>query len=1249
MTLEDKENPPAARILVVDNDTQMRDRLQQLLSQRYQVQVAVDGIDALTHIQQNKQLPDLVIADVRMPMMDGLELLRSLRSKEQTRDITVILLSARDEEEVCVAALEAGADDYLSQPFSDCQLLARIEINLKMRRLHQSTVQRQQQLQADLKVTKEQVTTILESMTDGFYTLDSDWCLTYINSCGERILGKPRHELLGKNLWEQFPLLTSSQVYRQYHHAVAEGIPVNFEFYYQPCDCWYDIHVYPLEQGVSVYFQNISEHQAALRDRQQAELALQEQEKKYRYIFEAAGVAILEEDFSLVKAALDDLKAQGIEDFHSFFAENPDFVQQAIGMVKIVNANHAAVQMFGAQNKNELLDSLQRIFVPQTLEVFVKELLTLVAQQTYFESETILQTLGGEQLNVLFTITFPPPTAKFDSVLVSMMNITAHRQAEAAVRVSQERLRSFFDANLVGILFGYEDGSILEANDEFLRIVGYSRADIQTGRLRWTSITPPEYLDLDELGIAEARVKGACTPYEKEFIRQDGSRVPVVVGYSLLRESQQQSVAFILDISGRKQAETALRQSEDRFQAFMDNSPAAAWITDAEGHILYLNPTYHRTFQLSTTDAIGKTIFDLYPTEIAQQFLTNIKKVAQTNQVIEAIELAPLPDGTMGDFLVYKFPITDTSGRLLVGGVAVDITERERALRQRQQAEESLQKHSERLKLLSETASDLLLTEHPLELMQDLFTKLSNHMDLDCYFNYLIETQENRQKLRLKSWSGIDDQVATTIEWLELDQAVCGLVAKTRRQIIVNHVQHSTHPNSRILCALNITAYAAQPLIARGKLLGVLSFGSRTRTQFTPEEIALLQATSDQMAVALERAELVASLQQQTEQLLQANRLKDEFLAVLSHELRTPLNPILGWSKLLRTQKYDEATTARALETIERNAKLQTELIQDLLDVSRILQGKLSLNITQVDLASTIAAAIETIQLAAEAKCIQLQVSVQENVGQVYGDPNRLQQVVWNLLSNAVKFTPQNGRIEIRLVSLGSQVQLQVQDTGRGISPDFLPYVFDYFRQADGTKTRKFGGLGLGLAIVRHLIELHGGTVKAESPGEGQGATFTLTLPLIQTHLQSNQGDSQLDECPDLKGVKVLVVDDDFDTRDLISFFLEQLGAEVTQVRSPTEALQVLTHFQPHVLLSDIGMPEMDGYTFIRQIRAMPPELGGEIPAIALTAHTEDIDQQQALLAGFQTHLTKPINPANLAVVIAQVAAEQGRRGDAGT
>jgi signal transduction histidine kinase len=287
-----------------------------------------------------------------------------------------------------------------------------------------------------------------------------------------------------------------------------------------------------------------------------------------------------------------------------------------------------------------------------------------------------------------------------------------------------------------------------------------------------------------------------------------------------------------------------------------------------------------------------------------------------------------------------------------------------------------LQERSERLKLLSETTSDLLSTERPLDLMNSLFSKLSAQMDLHFYFHYLIETHENKQKLRLVGWNGITDQIFQTIEYLEFNQGMCGLVAQQRRQIVVNNVPHSKDPNCQILHALGITAYAGQPLIAQGKLLGVLCFASRTRTHFTSGEIALLQATSDQVAVALERAQLMTSLQQQKEQLVQANRVKDEFLAVLSHELRTPLNPILGWSKLLQTKKYDEATTARALETIERNAKLQTQLIEDLLDVSRILQGKLSLNIAPVNLTTAIAAAIETVRLAAEAKSINLRFTI---------------------------------------------------------------------------------------------------------------------------------------------------------------------------------------------------------------------------------------------------------------------------------
>ncbi|MDB9375805.1 PAS domain S-box protein [Nodularia sphaerocarpa] len=378
-----------------------------------------------------------------------------------------------------------------------------------------------------------------------------------------------------------------------------------------------------------------------------------------------------------------------------------------------------------------------------------------------------------------------------------------------------------------------------------------------------------------------------------------------------------------------------------------------------------------------------------------------------------------------------------------------------------------------------------------------------------------------------------------------------------------------------------------------------------------------------------------------------ANRIKDEFLAVLSHELRTPLNPILGWAHLLKTGKLDKPKTAQAIETIERNAKLQVDLIEDLLDVSRILQGKLTLNVSSVNLAKTISAALESVSLAAAAKEITIQTMLAANIGQVTGDSVRLQQIVWNLLSNAVKFTSLGGKVEVRLEESASMAQIQVSDTGKGISPEFLPYIFDYFRQEDGSITRKFGGLGLGLAIVRQLVELHGGTVKAESSGEGQGATFTVRLPLCRSVATSRQTSPQpaeivLDNTPpsttlNLNGMKILVVDDDADSRDFIAFVLKTYGAEVTKVASAWEAFEVIVQSRPDVLVSDIGMPLMDGYELLRKLRVLPPETGGQVPAIALTAFAAEYDQQQAIAAGFQMHIPKPVEPDTLAAAVVQL------------
>jgi signal transduction histidine kinase/CheY-like chemotaxis protein len=453
-------------------------------------------------------------------------------------------------------------------------------------------------------------------------------------------------------------------------------------------------------------------------------------------------------------------------------------------------------------------------------------------------------------------------------------------------------------------------------------------------------------------------------------------------------------------------------------------------------------------------------------------------------------------------------------------------------------------------------------------------------------------------------------------------------------------------PHAPLLAPLQIESYIAVPFFdSTGTPLGLLGVMDGKPLENVQLAETLLSIFSMRIAAELERQwaeekriQMLAREQEARQQAETANRIKDEFLAVLSHELRSPLNPILGWSKLLRNGKLNAAKTAQALEIIERNAQLQSQLIEDLLDVSRILRGKLSLNMAPVNLASTIKAALETVRLAAEAKSIQIQTVFDQTIGQVLGDAARLQQVIWNLLTNAVKFTPEGGRVEILLQPIGSQAQIQVKDTGKGISPDFLPHVFEYFRQADATTTRTFGGLGLGLAIVRHLVELHGGTVQVDSPGEGQGATFTVKLPLIKDksgrHKAEGNSSPLAPESSPLTGIRVMVVDDDTDSREFIAFVIEQLGAQVSTVASAGEALKALKRSQPNILLSDIGMPNMDGYMLMRQIRAMPPEQGGQILAIALTAYAGEIDRQQALEAGFQHHLAKPVEPNELVKVI---------------
>jgi signal transduction histidine kinase/ActR/RegA family two-component response regulator len=433
------------------------------------------------------------------------------------------------------------------------------------------------------------------------------------------------------------------------------------------------------------------------------------------------------------------------------------------------------------------------------------------------------------------------------------------------------------------------------------------------------------------------------------------------------------------------------------------------------------------------------------------------------------------------------------------------------------------------------------------------------------------------------------------------------------------------------------------PLIAGGRSLGVLSVGFAVPREFADDDRALVLALARQCAVALERTRLYAAEQRARAEAEAANRAKDQFLATLSHELRTPLAAVLGWARILRTAKLDAPSVARALETIERNARVQGQLIEELLDVSRIVAGKLRLEIELVELRAVVTSAVEAARPAAEAAGVRLGTTIETEAAVVSGDRVRLQQIVGNLVGNALKFTPAGGEVNVRLGTAGACVELVVRDTGQGIAPEFLPHLFDPFRQQDSGVARRHAGLGLGLAIVRHLVDLHGGAVLAESAGPGLGATFTIRLP-VAALLREEDATTASEALPPtpprrlLGDVRVLVVDDDPDALDLVTTVLAEAGAEVAAVLSAREARDAFDGFRPDVLVCDIAMPDETGYDVIRDVRAREPGRGADVPAIALTAYASVQDRERALSVGFHHHLAKPVEPERLVAIVADLA-----------
>jgi len=529
------------------------------------------------------------------------------------------------------------------------------------------------------------------------------------------------------------------------------------------------------------------------------------------------------------------------------------------------------------------------------------------------------------------------------------------------------------------------------------------------------------------------------------------------------------------------------------------------------------------------------------------------------------------------------------------------------------------------------------------DMMRELLERIRGVLGVERAVVLLLDEEEN--VLVVRAAKGFESEVEQRVR-VPIGSGLAGRVAAERRSIAMADIERdeaiSHHP-----IEAGIRSLLDVPLVVGGRVIGVISIGSKSRRVFATTEIELLELAAERIAVAIDGARAYEGEQRARAAAEAANRAKDEFFAMLSHELRTPLGAILSWAHLLRSGRLDAAGTGRAVQTIDRNARLQAQLINDLLDVSRITAGKLELDLRVVDPASVVEAALSALRPEADAAGLVVDAAIDHSLGALRADPDRLQQVMSNLLSNAIKFTPRGGRIEVRLERAGSQATIAVNDTGPGVAADLVPHVFERFRQGEGPATRRHGGLGLGLTIVRHLVELHGGTVEVESPGELGGATFIVRLPLLPSEAAGGPEIQRLAPLPvgppRADGLHVLLVDDDANTLDSLRALFEHYGARVTAVPSAAEALRALESLRPDVLVSDIAMPDEDGYQLIARVRELDRERGGAIPAVALTAFAADDDRVRALVAGYDVHLSKPVDPEEVVAFVTQLA----RRGRA--
>ncbi|MEM8505738.1 MAG: PAS domain S-box protein [Cyanobacteria bacterium P01_D01_bin.1] len=766
-----------------------------------------------------------------------------------------------------------------------------------------------------------------------------------------------------------------------------------------------------------------------------------------------------------------------------------------------------------------------------------------------------------------------------------------HQAALAELNQQEARLQLASEAADLGMWFWDLTTDCLEWTQQCTALLGLT-SDVETSYDVFLSAVHPEDRDRTHAAVQASLASRSEYSVEYRTVRDDGSVHWLFAkgrGWYGSNGEPLQMMGTVQDITERKLAEQKVQRSEKHLRRILDSLFTFVGVLDPNGILIEVNRPALKVANLQLEDVVGKPFADAYWWSYSAKSQALLNDSIERVKSGESVRYDVAIRLSESDYIWIDFalvPLFDEDGQLeYIIPSGIDISDR-------RQAAKAIRDRERELRLMADVIPQQIWTAIP-----------SGETD---YFNQRWQdyTGLTVGQARSRGWEYMihpDDLEEVNQMWQRCFTTGCNYNLETRLR--------------RADGKFRWFLVKARPLHnQKGEI--VKWYGTNTNIH--------------------QIKQLEAKLQQQTEDLTQANQLKDEFLAIVSHELRTPLNPILGWSNLLLAGKLDSEKASQGVGIIQRNAKLQAQLIDDLLDVSRILRGKLNLRATPLPLDSIIRLAISTVQLAAAAKSIEITTHFDPDVGQILGDAGRLQQIVWNLLSNAIKFTPEGGQVSVTLEQAGTHAVIQVADTGKGIEPEFLPYVFERFRQEESSSTRNFGGLGLGLAIVRHLTELHGGTVTADSSGEGQGSAFSVKLPLIEASITEQTEPAKSTEVAlgnqPLKGVRALIVDDVVDSLNLLTLVLEQEGATVEAVVSASAGMAAFIKSTPDLIISDIGMPDVDGYAFLTQIRAMPQ--GKHVPAIALTAYVGEIDKQRSIGCGYQQHVSKPIDPAELIPII---------------